>query len=113
MKFPNLLIRIKASSLLESVIALSIVSICIFISVLIVSTVYNNSTSPRFYESRNKAQVLFFMYQIYSDSITDDFDKDIQIVNKEYINATTELIEIKTRDSTKINNRIKFYVNPN
>lgn len=54
----------KANSILESVIALSIISICLYIAVIVFSQVFSPRTSAKYYASQNRVGELFFLFEI-------------------------------------------------
>lgn len=111
MKLQNLDIKIRANSLLESVIALSIISICIYMTVLIYATIYQKDTSSTFYQSRNKMQTMFFMLQINPDSVFNDTD-GVKIIHEEYLNIDVKLVEMGYTDSIQTLTKRKYYINP-
>lgn len=103
--------RPRASSLVESVIALTIISICLYIAVLVFGAVFTPKQSAKFYEGRHAASELFFIAQISGDSLASDPGRFKY--EEEQINAGLKKITVHYRDS--INNEFEnhFYVDEN
>ncbi len=87
----------KANSILESVIALSVISICLFIAVMIYSLVFTPKTSSGFYVSKNKTNELFFLLQLEDDSINVN-EKDFSI-HEEWYSTSLKQVTITANDS--------------
>jgi len=63
------LCRLKAGSLLESVIALTIIAICLYVATMVYAAVFTSQTSLRHYEEQGSVSELFYLYQLKRDSI--------------------------------------------
>lgn len=100
----------KANSILESVIALSIISICLYIAVMVVSSVFSKKTSVKFYDTQNKINELFFLSQLQGDSLIYDETDENLIIKEEIINTGLKKINIEFKDSTHIMHEKSFYV---
>ncbi len=99
---------LPASSILESVIALCIVAVCVYVSILIYATVFTPTTSIKFYNSRNKLQEYFFIVQTMPDSA---FTEETNISSKEeWLKSNLKKIEIEYRDSTGIKTKKQVYI---
>ena len=90
--------RFSGNSILESVIALSIISVCLYIAILVYASVFSPRTAPKFYNSRNQTDELFFLMQVQDDSLSDNPD-DNSIVEEEFLNANLKKVTIKRKDS--------------
>lgn len=100
--------KLPANSLLESVIALTIISICLYFAVLIFASVYTPKTSAKFYSTQNKVNELFYLSELENDSITTENEK-IQI-EEENINEDLKKIRITYKDSVQFKFEKNFYV---
>lgn len=104
---------LKANSILESVIALTIISICLYFSILIFSNVFTHKTSTKYYNTQNKLNELFFLLQLKQDSLaTSNEDENIQI-EEEIINGNIKKINILYNDNKKIKVQKSFYIQTN
>lgn len=99
--------KVKATSILESVVALCIISICLYIAMTIFAVVLTPKSSPRFYNSQNKANELFFLSQLEMDSL---YNTDNITIEKEGISNNLDEITIKYKDSSQIEFEKKFYL---
>lgn len=102
--------KIKANSLLESVIALTIISICLYFAVMIFATVYTPKTSAKFYNTQNKVNELFYLYQLRNDSIYYENENENLLINEETISNTLKKISIQYKDSSQFKFEKSFYV---
>lgn len=113
MEFLKKFYSLKANSILESVIALTIISICLCFSILIFSTVFTPKTSTKYYNTLNKLNELFFLSQLKQDSLTTrNEDENIQI-EEEIINNNLKKINIQYNDNKKIQIVKSFYIETN
>ncbi|AXB56858.1 hypothetical protein [Flavobacterium fluviale] len=101
--------KVRANSLLESVIALTIISICLYFAVLIFASVYTPKTSAKFYSTQNKVNELFYLSQIKSDSISNDENENL-LIEEEAINENLKKISVQYKDSTQFKFEKSFYV---
>lgn len=108
MEFLRKYINIKAESILESVIALSIISICLYISVLVYTAVFTPKTSSKFYISRNKVSSLYYQSQIYPDSL--EFNDESFLIEKEWLSTSLQKIKIKSKDTLLNPIAIEYYL---
>ncbi|MCV9932932.1 hypothetical protein OIU80_11635 [Flavobacterium sp. LS1R47] len=103
--------RFQANSILESVIALTIISVCLYFSIIIFARVYTPSTSIRFYTTQNKANELFFLKEIRNDSLLEE-NENFQI-EEEVLNNNLKKIYITSKDSAQFKFKKIFYVQNN
>jgi hypothetical protein len=102
--------KVKANSLLESVIALTIISICLYFTVMIFAAVYTVKTSAKFYGSQNKVNEFFYLSEIKIDSISNENENKNLIIEEEMINDDLRKIVIQYKDSTQVEFEKSFYV---
>ncbi len=101
--------KVNANSLLESVIALTIISVCLYFAVLIFASVYTPKTSAKFYSTQNKVNELFYLSQIKSDSISNDENENL-LIEEETINENLKKISVQYKDSSQFKFEKSFYV---
>lgn len=101
--------NIRANSILESVIALTIISVCLYFSVMIFASVYTPKTSMKFYNTQNKANEFFFLEEIENDSL---YNENFSI-EEEIINDNLKKILITYRDTASFTFKKSFYVQNN
>jgi hypothetical protein len=102
--------RIKANSILESVIALTIISICFYFTTLIFATVFRPRTSTKFYNTQNKVNELFFLSQLKNDSLLNENENENLSIEEEYINENLKKTTIRFKDSTQIEFEKSFFI---
>ncbi|MFH6996237.1 hypothetical protein, partial [Flavobacterium sp. FlaQc-48] len=74
--------ELPANSLLESVIALTIISICLYFAIMIFASVYTPKTSAKFYSTQNKVNELFYLSELKNDSISNENENENLIINE-------------------------------
>lgn len=102
--------KVSANSLLESVIALTIISICLYFAVMIFASVYTPKTSAKFYSTQNKVNELFYLSQIKNDSISNDSENENLLIEEEVLGDDLKKISIQYKDSTQFKFEKSFYV---
>lgn len=102
--------NLKASSILESVIALSIISVCLAIAIMVLSAVFTPKTSPKFYNTRNKVNELFYLTQLRSDSLYYENEQENLIIEEENLTPGLKKIDIRYQDSLQIKYNNSFYI---
>ena len=102
--------ELAANSILESVIALTIISICLYFAVLIFASVYTPKTSAKFYGTQNKVNELFYLSELKNDSILNESENENLSIKEEQINDNLKIIVIEYRDSTQFKFKKSFYV---
>ena len=103
-------VNLKANSILESVIALSIISICLYFAILIFAAVFTPRTSVKFYNTQNKVNEMFFLVQLKKDSLEFEASNNNLTIENEVINESLKKVNLNYKDSTKIHFDKSFYV---
>jgi hypothetical protein len=70
---------INANSILESVLALTIISICMFIAVMVYATVFNSKNSLAAHLNEAQMQEMYFLMQVRPDSLLQALPKGFDI----------------------------------
>jgi len=104
---------VKANSILESVIALTIISICLYFAILIFASVFTPRTSAKFYSTQNKVNELFFLSQLKNDSLQYESANENLLIEEEIVNDHLKKISIQYKDSTQFKFEKSFYVENN
>lgn len=105
--------NIAANSILESVIALTIISICLYFAILIFAVVFTPRTSAKFYASQNKLNEMFYIAQLKNDSLIYDNKNPNLMVEEEIITTNLKRITLQYQDSSKVLMEKKFYITTN
>lgn len=105
--------NVRANSILESVIALTIISICLYFAILIFASVFTPRTSAKFYSTQNKVNELFFLSQLKNDSLQYESENENLLIEEEIINDHLKKINIQYKDSTQFKFEKSFYVENN
>lgn len=101
--------KLSANSILESVIALSIISVCLYIALLVYASVFRSDTSPKWYGAKNKTAELFFLLQVQDDSLYNNQD-DKLIIEEERINTGLKQVTIKQKDSLGKTSQESYFI---
>lgn len=96
----------EADSLLESVIALTIISICIYITIIVYANIFSPKTSTLYYSHQNKINEQFFLLQLGEEITSDNI-----ILKENWLNTNLKEVEIKYTDSSNATIRNTFYIN--
>lgn len=104
---------VKANSILESVIALTIISICLYFAILIFASVFTPRTSAKFYNTQNKVNELFFLSQLKNDSLQYESGDENLLIEEEIVNDRLKKISVQYKDSTHFKFEKSFYVENN
>lgn len=104
---------LPANSILESVIALTIISICLYFAIMIFASVYTPKTSAKFYSTQNKVNELFYLSELKSDSISNENENENLLIEEESINERLKKISVHYKDSTQFKFEKSFYVQDN
>lgn len=102
--------NLQANSILESMIALTIISICLYIAIMIFAAVFSPRTSAKFYATQNKANELFFLAQLKRDSLSYENEDANLIVEEENINEDLKKITIQYKDTMQFKFDKSFYI---
>lgn len=105
--------NLAANSILESVIALTIISICLYFAVMIFASVYTPKTSAKFYSTQNKVNELFYLSELKSDSISNENENENLMIEEESVNDELKKISVQYKDSTQFKFEKSFYVQNN
>jgi len=105
--------NLPANSILESVIALTIISICLYFAVMIFASVYTPKTSAKFYSTQNKVNELFYLSELKSDSLANESENENLLIEEESINEKLKKISVHYKDSTQFKFEKSFYVQDN
>lgn len=105
--------NLTANSILESVIALTIISICLYFAVMIFASVYTPKTSAKFYSTQNKVNELFYLSELKSDSISNDSEIENLLIEEESVNDELKKISVQYKDSAQFKFEKSFYVQNN
>ncbi|PAM93708.1 hypothetical protein B4N84_15640 [Flavobacterium sp. IR1] len=100
--------KVSANSLLESVIALTIISVCLYFAILIFASVYTPKTTAKFYSTQNKVNELFYLAQINNDSVANEYEN--LIIEEEPVNDNLKKVIVQYKDSTEFKFEKSFYV---
>lgn len=103
------LCKVRANSLMESVVALSIISVCLYIAIMIYAAVFTPKTSARFYNSFNKTSEVFFAMQLAQDSLTEKYASENWQIEEEGVGAAKK-ITITYKDSLQAYPQRSFYI---
>ena len=91
---------LKANSLVESVIAIAIISICILVAFLIYLNVIKQSKSVHYYEAKHKVEMLF------NDTVNNNNYEDEDYVYKNY--SIQKVVDISKKEHViYVNYKIK------
>ncbi|MEO6175604.1 MAG: hypothetical protein ABIP27_10690 [Flavobacterium circumlabens] len=104
---------VKANSILESVIALTIISICLYFAILIFASVFTPRTSAKFYSTQNKVNELFYLTQLKNDSLQYESQDENLLIEEEVINDRLKKISVQYKDSSQFKFEKSFYVESN
>lgn len=102
--------KVKANSLLESVLALSIVSACLYVAIMVYASVFSPATSARAYASQNKINEAFYLMQIGSDSLTSRYGSEPWRVEEESEGGLRR-ITVHYQDSVQAYAPKTFFIN--
>jgi hypothetical protein len=100
--------KLPANSILESVIALTIISICLYFAIMIFASVYTPKTSAKFYGTQNKVNEIFYLSELRSDSLSDKNEN--LLIEEQSINDNLKKISIQYKDSAQFKFEKSFYV---
>jgi hypothetical protein len=98
----------SANSLLESVMALAIISTCLYIAIMVYANVFTKKTAIIAYSNQNKMNEMFYLLQVSEDSLQQVNNENI---NSEWINTNLQEITIKSTDSLDLGINKHFYIN--
>lgn len=100
--------KVKASSILESVIALTIISICLYVAVLIFAVAFSPKTSAKFYITQQRANELFYEIQVGKDSLMENLNAEVET---ELLQQHLTKVNIVFKDSLNSKWERSYYLN--
>lgn len=100
---------IQATSLLESVIALSIIAICLYFAIMIFSMVFTPRTSVQFYDTQNKVNELFYLAELKGDSLSNSTDEHL-ILEEHILNTTLKKLKVGHKKDNGLKFEKNFYI---
>jgi hypothetical protein len=98
----------SANSLLESVMALAIISTCLYIAIMVYANVFTKKTSIIAYSNQNSMNEMFYLLQVSEDSLQ---QVNTENISSEWINSNLQEITIKSVDSINLGIKKHFYIN--
>jgi hypothetical protein len=104
------LCSLRANSLLESVVALSIISVCLYIAIMVYASVFSPKTSVKAYSSQNKVYEVFYLQQIRQDSLLEQYNTDNWQIEEEYSTKKLKKITVHYKDSVQAYPERSFYI---
>jgi type II secretory pathway pseudopilin PulG len=100
--------NLRANSLLESVIALAIISIGIYAAILVFNQVFTSNTSEKFHIEQKNINNMFYEIQLGVDTFQND-ESNYQFEINNY-NLNLKEYKINYKDSAKIKLNNRFYI---
>ena len=101
--------NLPANSILESVIALCIIAVCLYVAIMVYAQVFTAKTSPRFYNSKNKVAEIYYLYQVNPDSILSAENGNF-IIKQESLDNHLEELTIEYKDSSGVKLNSNYYI---
>lgn len=105
--------KIPANSILESVIALTIISVCLYIAISVYAAVFTPRTSAKFYNTQNKVNEIFYLMQLQGDSLQYEGEDPNLEIEEETVNPGVKKISVHYKDSTNFKFEKNFYIQGN
>lgn len=99
----------KANSLIESVIALTIISICLFIAILVYSHVFSPKTSTQHYNKQNILNQQFYELQLNDENV----NSETISMEENWLNTNLREVSVQVKDSVESDLKAKFYLYSN
>ncbi|RYG54877.1 MAG: hypothetical protein EOO01_00235 [Chitinophagaceae bacterium] len=101
--------NVRANSIIESVVAICIISICLYIAILVIASVFTPRTSAKFYTTRNNLDEFFFLSQL-NDSLSGNSNGSSVSIEREILGTSLQKITLTCRDSTNRDYKKIYYV---
>lgn len=95
----------KANSIIESVIALSIISICIYIVIMVYAQVFSPKTSVKQYANQNQLLEKFYLMQLGLDYSVENIE-----TSENWINTNLKEVQLEYLDSISVKSIKKVYI---
>lgn len=109
MAFLKKYFSIKATSLLESVVALSIIAICLYFAIMIFSMVFTPRTSVQFYDTQNKVNELFYLAELKGDSLSNAADEHL-VIEEHILNTALKEFKVGYKKGEGMEFEKNFYI---
>jgi competence protein ComGF len=103
------LYNLRANSLIESVMSMSIISICLFIAVIIYATVFTSKSSVNYYNTLQETDEAFFLLEINQDSLTERFETEGWEIEEENISLIKKIVVNKNDGDVRFPEKT-FYI---
>jgi len=104
--------KLKANSLLESVIALSIIAVCLYIAVVVYSRVFTPKTSLKAYSMQNKINEAFVYKELGIDTLAVPVSEDQSLKIDEQDVGSTIKVVVKNNGNTLEKEQTYYYIKP-
>lgn len=101
--------RLKANSILESVIALCIIAVCLYIAILVYAMAFTPKTTPKFYSIKNKVNEIYYLAQVNPDTIEQLINKNLSTKN-EIIKENLQQVLVEYKDSSGVSSKNIFFI---
>lgn len=95
----------KANSIIESVIALTIISICIYIAIMVYANVFSPKTSIKHYSHQNEINEQFYLLQLQEETKIENIE-----ITEDYLNTYLKEVTITYKDSLSANVSKTVYI---
>lgn len=95
----------KANSIIESVIALTIISICIYIAIMVYANVFSPKTSIHYYSHQNQINEQFYLLQLQDETPIENIE-----TTENWLNTYLKEVTIMYKDSLSSNVSKTVYI---
>lgn len=95
----------KANSIIESVIALTIISICIYIAIMVYANVFSPKTSIKQYSHQNELNEQFYLMQLQEETTQENIE-----VTEDWLNTYLKEVTLTYKDSLSTNVTKTVYI---
>ena len=95
----------KANSIIESVIALTIISICIYIAIMVYAKVFSPKTSIKQYSHQNELNEQFYLMQLQEETTIENIE-----TTENWINTYLKEVTLTYKDSLSTNVTKTVYI---
>lgn len=95
----------KANSIIESVIALTIISICIYVAIMVYANVFSPKTSIKQYSHQNKINEQFYLLQLQDETSIENIE-----ITENWLNTYLKEVTFIYKDSLFSNTSKTVYI---
>lgn len=95
----------KATSIIESVIALTIISICIYIAIMVYANVFSPKTSIKHYSHQNEINEQFYLMQLQDENKLENIE-----TTENWLNTYLKEVTLTYTDSLSSNVTKTVYI---